>query len=118
MSIYKIHPIVVGTKLFDKSMMTYQYAGGSEYTIPIYCWYIEGADKKILVDTGEMHPIISEKREKAITGKIYNYNTDIVTGTINKNNSCGSVCQSIRKYFSWVNNWKLTKTRKHTNHSG
>ena len=73
MSIYKIHPIVVGTKLFDKSMMTYQYAGGSEYTIPIYCWYIEGADKKILVDTGEMHPIISEKREKAITGKIYKF---------------------------------------------
>jgi len=22
---YKIHPIVVGTKVFDKSMMTYQY---------------------------------------------------------------------------------------------
>ncbi len=73
MSEYKIHPIVVGTKLFDKSMMTYQYAGGTEYVIPIYCWYIEGADKKILVDTGEMHPIISKEREKAIGGKIYKF---------------------------------------------
>ncbi len=73
MSEYKIHPIVVGTKLFDKSMMTYQSAGGIEYTIPIYCWYIEGSDKKILVDTGEMHPIISEEREKAIGGKIYKF---------------------------------------------
>ena len=54
---YKIHPIVVGTKVFDKSMMTYQYGAGQEYTIPIYCWYLEGGDRKILVDTGEMNPI-------------------------------------------------------------
>ena len=51
MSTYKIHPIVMGTKVFDKSMMTYQHGQGVEYTIPIYCWYIEGGDKKILVDT-------------------------------------------------------------------
>lgn len=70
---YKIHPIVMGTKIFDKSMMTYQHGNGQEYTIPIYCWYIEGGDKKILVDTGEMHPIQSESREKAIGGKIYTF---------------------------------------------
>jgi len=70
---YKIHPIVVGTKVFDKSMMTYQYGNGQEYTIPIYCWYIEGGDRKILVDTGEMNPIQSETREKAIGGKIYTF---------------------------------------------
>jgi N-acyl homoserine lactone hydrolase len=28
---YKIHPIVVDTKVFDKSMMTYQYGNGQEY---------------------------------------------------------------------------------------
>jgi len=32
---FKIHPIVVGTKIFDKSMMTYQYGNGQEYTIHI-----------------------------------------------------------------------------------
>ena len=63
----------MGTKIFDKSMMTYQYNNGVEYTIPIYCWYIEGGDKKILVDTGEMSPIQSEAREKSLGGKIYTF---------------------------------------------
>lgn len=73
MAQYKIHPIVMGTKVFDKSMMTYQYGFGETYTIPIYCWYIEGHEKNILVDTGEMSPIISDEREKAIGGKIYTF---------------------------------------------
>jgi len=73
MNLYKIHPIVMGTKIFDKSMMTYQYGNGETYTIPIYCWYIEGGDKTILVDTGEMSPIQSEEREKSIGGKIYTF---------------------------------------------
>ncbi|ADU61691.1 MAG: N-acyl homoserine lactonase family protein [Pseudodesulfovibrio sp.] len=73
MNTYKIHPIVMGTKVFDKGMMTYQHGYGTPYTIPIYTWYIEGGDKKILVDTGEMHPIVSEEREKAIGGKIHTF---------------------------------------------
>jgi N-acyl homoserine lactone hydrolase len=73
MNQYKIHPIVMGTKVFDKGMMTYQHAYGEPYTIPIYCWYLEGGGQKILVDTGEMSPIRSESREKAIGGKIYNF---------------------------------------------
>ncbi|MDL1959970.1 MAG: N-acyl homoserine lactonase family protein, partial [Deltaproteobacteria bacterium] len=28
MSQYKIHPIVMGTKIFDKGMMTYQHGYG------------------------------------------------------------------------------------------
>ncbi len=73
MTAYKIHPIVMGTKIFDKGMMTYQHDYGKPYTIPIYSWYIEGGDQKILVDTGEMNPIQSEEREKAIGGKIYTF---------------------------------------------
>jgi len=73
MSVYRIHPIVMGSKAFDKGMMTYQHHYGRPYTIPIYCWYIEGGDKKILVDTGEMHPIQSESREKAINGRIHTF---------------------------------------------
>ncbi|MEW6186050.1 MAG: N-acyl homoserine lactonase family protein [Thermodesulfobacteriota bacterium] len=73
MSLYKIHPIVMGTKVFDKSMMTYQYGFGETYTIPIYCWYLEGGDRKVLVDTGEMKPIQSEERERNIGGKIYTF---------------------------------------------
>ena len=63
----------MGTKIFDKGMMTYQHAYGEPYTIPIYCWYLEGGGQKILVDTGEMSPIRSESREKAIGGKIYDF---------------------------------------------
>jgi glyoxylase-like metal-dependent hydrolase (beta-lactamase superfamily II) len=70
---YKIHPIVVGTKAFDKSMMTYQFGYGEPYTIPIYCWYLEGGEKKILVDTGEYSPLQSKERENAIGGKIYKF---------------------------------------------
>jgi N-acyl homoserine lactone hydrolase len=70
---FKIHPIVLGTKIFDKSMMTYQYGQGETYTIPIYSWYIEGSDQNILVDTGEMHPIQSSDREASINGKIFTF---------------------------------------------
>jgi glyoxylase-like metal-dependent hydrolase (beta-lactamase superfamily II) len=63
----------MGTKIFDKSMMTYQYGNGMSYTIPIYSWYIEGGDQKVLVDTGEMSPIQSEDREESIGGKIYTF---------------------------------------------
>jgi glyoxylase-like metal-dependent hydrolase (beta-lactamase superfamily II) len=63
----------LGTKIFDKSMMTYQFGYGQSYTIPIYSWYIEGGEKTILVDTGEMSPIRSEEREKMIGGKIYTF---------------------------------------------
>ena len=66
-----IHPIVVGSKIFDKSMMTYQVHQGERYTIPIYAWLIKGGDRKIIVDTGEMSPIQSEDRQLAIGGRIY-----------------------------------------------
>lgn len=70
---YKIHPMVMGTKVFDKGMMTYQHQYGTPYTIPIYCWYIEGGDKTIIVDSGEMQPIKSEEREAAIGGPILTF---------------------------------------------
>ncbi len=73
MAAWTIHPIVMGTKRFDKGMMTYQYGYGTPYVIPIYCWYLEGGDTKVLVDTGEMMPVISGDREKALGGRIYTF---------------------------------------------
>ncbi len=73
MTTYRIHPIVMGTKIFDKGMMTYQHDYGKQYVIPIYCWYLEGGDRKILVDTGEMSPIISDDRQEAIGGRIHTF---------------------------------------------
>jgi N-acyl homoserine lactone hydrolase len=97
---FKIHPIVVGTKVFDKGMMTYQHDYGKKYTIPIYVWYLEGGDKEIIVDTGEMAPLQSKEREEAIGGKIYRFeeglarwgltpeNIDIVIHTHLHNDHC------------------------------
>ncbi|GAB6184406.1 N-acyl homoserine lactonase family protein [Thermodesulfovibrio hydrogeniphilus] len=69
---YRIHPIVVGAKIFDKGMMTYQHDYGKPFVIPIFSWYIEGADKNILIDTGEFRPRTSSEIEKAI-GKVYTF---------------------------------------------
>jgi len=63
----------MGTKQFDKGMMTYQHDYGKPYTIPIYCWYLEGGDRTIIVDTGEMNPVRSDDREQAIGGRIYTF---------------------------------------------
>ncbi len=73
MTTWKIHPLVMGTKVFDKGMMTYQHDYGKPYTIPIYSWYLEGLGHKILVDTGEMHPIQSKDREDSIGGTIHTF---------------------------------------------
>lgn len=73
MTRYRIHPIVLGTKIFDKSMMTYQQGYGESYAIPIYAWYLEGGDRRVLVDTGEMSPVRSEDRERLIGGRIYTF---------------------------------------------
>ena len=83
MQTYRIHPIVMGTKVFDKSMMTYQFNNGVEYTIPIYCWYLEGGDRKILVDTGEMNPVQSPAREKSLGGKIYTFEQGLARWNLN-----------------------------------
>lgn len=77
MTTYTIHPIVMGTKVFDKGMMTYQHDYGTPYTIPIYCWYLAGGDKTILVDTGEMSPIQSEDRSAAIGGPIHTFESGL-----------------------------------------
>jgi len=73
MTRYRIHPIVLGTKIFDKTMMTYQHGQGEPYAIPIYAWYLEGGDRTVLVDTGEMSPVRSEDRAARIGGPIYSF---------------------------------------------
>ncbi len=70
---YRIHPLVMGSKRFDKSMMTYQHGFGTPYIIPIYTWYLHGGGFNILVDTGEMSPIQSQDREKDLGGPIYTF---------------------------------------------
>lgn len=69
---YRIYPMVVGAKLFDKGMMTYQNDYGRPFVIPIFSWLIEGSDKNVLIDTGEFIPRSSSEIEQAI-GKVYSF---------------------------------------------
>ena len=49
---YTIHPLVVGANETDQGIMTYQRGYGKRIWIPIYVFYLDGGDEKILVDTG------------------------------------------------------------------
>lgn len=52
MGTYTIHPIITGLNATDQGIMTYQRHYGQPIHIPIYVFYLEGGDKKILIDTG------------------------------------------------------------------
>lgn len=52
MSTYTIHTIITGLNATDQGIMTYQRHYGQRIHIPIYVFYLEGGDKKILIDTG------------------------------------------------------------------
>ena len=52
MKTYRIIPLALSTIDIDLSVLTYRYNLGKKLKLPIYMWYIDGADKHILVDTG------------------------------------------------------------------
>jgi N-acyl homoserine lactone hydrolase len=52
MKTYRIRPLPLASFEMDMSVFTYRFNYGKKIWLPIYCWYIQGADKHILVDTG------------------------------------------------------------------
>jgi N-acyl homoserine lactone hydrolase len=52
MASFVINPLVVGINETDQGIMTYQKGYGKRIWLPIYIFYLEGGDKRILVDTG------------------------------------------------------------------
>lgn len=48
---YQIRPLPLTNIELDMSAMTYRFNYGKKKFLPCYCWYIEGAEKHILVDT-------------------------------------------------------------------
>ena len=49
---YTLIPLPIGKILLDKSMMTYRLNMGEKIEIPYFSWYVKGADKNIIIDTG------------------------------------------------------------------
>ena len=52
MKTYRIRPLPLIRMELDMGILTYRYKHGTKIQAPVYCWYIEGADKNILIDTG------------------------------------------------------------------
>lgn len=51
MKTYRIRPLPLSTIELDMAVLTYRFNYGKKIQAPIFAWYIEGADKHILVDT-------------------------------------------------------------------
>jgi glyoxylase-like metal-dependent hydrolase (beta-lactamase superfamily II) len=62
MKTYKIIPLPLSIIETDMSVLTYRFNYGKKIRIPIYFWYIEGADKHILVDTAADAKLATEFR--------------------------------------------------------
>lgn len=56
MTSLRIHPLHLGSITREKFLFTYRYKPGTIIDLPLIAWYIEGADKKILIDTGGGDP--------------------------------------------------------------
>ena len=52
MKTYRIRPLALTSVENDMSVFTYRFHYGRKIRTPYYIWYIEGADKHILIDTG------------------------------------------------------------------
>ena len=51
MKTYRIRPLLLTRMEIDLGVLLYRYRYGEKFMSPAYCWYIEGGDKHILVDT-------------------------------------------------------------------
>lgn len=64
MSLIKIHPLHLGTINRYKDSFMFKIGYGIRIDLPILAFYIEGADKKILVDTGGCAPEDTEQKSE------------------------------------------------------
>ena len=51
MKTYRIKPLPLSTIELDMAVLMYRFNYGKKLDVPVMAWYIEGADKHILVDT-------------------------------------------------------------------
>ena len=62
MKTYKIRPLPLSLMELDMAVLMYRFNYGKKIWIPNYSWYIEGADKNILVDTAADAKLATEFR--------------------------------------------------------
>jgi glyoxylase-like metal-dependent hydrolase (beta-lactamase superfamily II) len=112
MSKYVIHPLVVGINETDQGIMTYQKGYGKRIYLPIYVFYLEGGDQRILVDTGMEEFMIPPGAEEETGLKIMEFegaldtvnlkpeDVDIVIQTHLHNDHCENTykCKNAKVY--------------------
>lgn len=59
---YRIRPLPLSVMEIDMAVLTYRFNYGKKIMVPNCCWYIEGADKNILVDTAADAKLATEFR--------------------------------------------------------
>ena len=79
MSTFVIHPLVVGVNETDQGIMTYQKGYGKRIYLPIYVFYLEGGDQRVLVDTGMEEFMIPAGAEEETGLKIMEFEDALAT---------------------------------------
>jgi hypothetical protein len=59
---YKIRALPLSSMELDKAVLMYRFNYGQKIQVPNVMWYIEGADKNILVDTAADAKLATEFR--------------------------------------------------------
>ena len=62
MKTYKIRALPLSSIEIDKAVLMYRFNYGKKIQVPVVMWYIEGADKNILIDTASDAKIAMEYR--------------------------------------------------------
>lgn len=70
---YTIHPLIVGVNELDKGILTYKRNHGKRIWIPIYVFFIEGADENIIVDTGLSEFVVPKEVRESYGGEILTF---------------------------------------------
>ena len=79
MSKFVIHPLVVGINETDQGIMTYQKGYGKRIFLPIYVFYLEGGDQRILVDTGMEEFMVPPQAEEQTGLQIMEFEEALTT---------------------------------------
>ena len=79
MSKFVIHPLVVGINETDQGIMTYQKGYGKRIFLPIYVFYLEGGDQRILVDTGMEEFMVPPQAEEQTGLQIMEFEDALAT---------------------------------------
>ena len=79
MRTYTIRPLAVGINETDQGVMTYLRDYGRRIFLPIYSFYLEGGDRRILVDTGLAEFVAPPGAEEACGFRILEFEEALAT---------------------------------------